>query len=627
MELLYLWVGSYNNIFKQEFHFSTEFIIEFKQNIRKLDIIRSDTFKLNLFSAAFLNITAVIGKNGSGKSSLFSLIKSIFSDRLVHSNSYILVAKTSDNNLLVIDSYLRDNEKIIDKASLDDGTTLTIEKTSESIKESIDLIAHSNSFSVYEGDFYSPRFLDISFNKTLDEYSKKSNELLIKRYDYLLKENEKNTIKKEDFETTKRIYINNTLPRGFLYHYELLANVNFISEYRTKSWEFIPNQLSFSFNQHFYHNYKSYFEKIGLGNMLLNIEHLLFEKQNDTLDSKNSIAIFKERIVIHLFLYCTIHDQYYYPGNKDLHSFIKKLSVEGDYEKLPVLIKSFFDSPSTESGYDYLKKINDFVATLDSQFNEFEDFGADYNNSYYLPVTDEVCKSLKQVFDLWIDNDFIFSFSWVGLSAGESALLNIFSRLNSIAGFPSQPTVWLLIDEGDLYLHPEWQRTFFNDLHKYLPLFFKDKKIQLFLTSHSPFLISDLPKENIIFLDKIDGLCKVLPNNHFKETFGANIHELFANSFILKNGLIGEFAKMKISELISEINNLKPDIKSIASGDKSKIRKRIEIIGEPVIKNKLLNEYFKNTQVEEEIEYLNKRIKELEKKRKQNLKDDTDKKE
>jgi len=53
----------------------------------------------------------------------------------------------------------------------------------------------------------------------------------------------------------------------------------------------------------------------------------------------------------------------------------------------------------------------------------------------------------------------------------------------------------VLIDELDLHLHPNWQRRIVADLKRVFP------KIQFIATSHSPFIIQSLKKEELINLD------------------------------------------------------------------------------------------------------------------------------
>ena len=78
--------------------------------------------------------------------------------------------------------------------------------------------------------------------------------------------------------------------------------------------------------------------------------------------------------------------------------------------------------------------------------------------------------------------------------------------------------------------------------------------LHLIFTSHSPFILSDLPKENIIFLEKGK---QVYPFEDGKQTFGANIHTLLSHGFFMKDGLMGEFAKDKIKSIINYHEEIK----------------------------------------------------------------------
>src|ERR1019366_427183 len=117
----------------------------------------------------------------------------------------------------------------------------------------------------------------------------------------------------------------------------------------------------------------------------------------------------------------------------------------------------------------------------------------------------------------------------------------------------------VLIDEGDVFLHPAWQKRFVYLLLEYLPIIFAktehgvQRNIQIIFTTNSPIPASDLPNSNTIFLDRVliqsdkdssmifTSIVKDSLNDQ-KETFATNIHTLFSDSFFIKNGLIGDFA-------------------------------------------------------------------------------------
>ena len=174
-----------------------------------------------------------------------------------------------------------------------------------------------------------------------------------------------------------------------------------------------------------------------------------------------------------------------------------------------------------------------------------------------------------------------------GVSSGERALLNYMSRLyfaSQINDFiPNSGFVWnesilLLIDEIDLYLHPEWQRQVLNDFLTAIQEYFPHNYFQIIITSHSPIVLSDIPHENSIFLRK-DG-DKIVQDKHTAQTFGANIHTLYRDAFFIKDGVaIGAYAKDKINAWITEFKE--------NSISEEEMQKKIALIGEPIIQRRL----------------------------------------
>lgn len=137
----------------------------------------------------------------------------------------------------------------------------------------------------------------------------------------------------------------------------------------------------------------------------------------------------------------------------------------------------------------------------------------------------------------------LFSYSWHDLSSGEYALLSIFSR------FPKQEDITeenivLIIDEGELYFHPELQIKFINILITMLKKMYFKKTIQIILATHSPFIISDLPRTSVYLIIK-NNQVNTVKNNMVDETFGGNIFDILKNPFFIENGIVGEFSKIK----------------------------------------------------------------------------------
>jgi len=175
----------------------------------------------------------------------------------------------------------------------------------------------------------------------------------------------------------------------------------------------------------------------------------------------------------------------------------------------------------------------------------------------------------------------------------------MYSRFHNIKDEINSNFLLIILDEGEGYFHPEWQRQYINMLIEYLPTTFsKCKSIQVVAASNSPFLVADLPKSNVIFLEQymdsqqsvLSGICKVINGIDSKQTFAANIHGLLIDNFFLTS-TIGEFADKKIKEIIKYVRS--PEVDNISHEAIEDIRRNISIIAEPIIR-KRLEELFVN---------------------------------
>ncbi len=228
------------------------------------------------------------------------------------------------------------------------------------------------------------------------------------------------------------------------------------------------------------------------------------------------------------------------------------------------------------------------------------------------------------------------------MSSGQNNLISFFSRLlwakqniesreNTIGATKSERII-LFIDEGELTFHPEWQRRYFKEVISFLKKIFTNRKVQLLISTHSPFVLSDLPKQNVIFLEKDVKGNAVISTLIKENTFGANIHDLLSSSFFMESTM-GEFASDRIKEIVNfyyKVIGGKSD-KIIKNLHEEYIFKRekfhfvVDSIGDDVIKGILENhiEFIENNLLGESYEKnrIAKLEKELKKLRKTNDKD------
>ena len=171
-----------------------------------------------------------------------------------------------------------------------------------------------------------------------------------------------------------------------------------------------------------------------------------------------------------------------------------------------------------------------------------------------------------------------------GMSDGERVRVNIFSTIHRFLGengeLKNKKYVTLLFDEVEMFLHPEWSRTFLDDLLLELKDY-SEKQFKIIFASHSPFLLSDICSEGVIYLEK-KARETVVKEVEIKN-FGANIFDLFKNTMFLES-TFGKLATEKIKWVVTEIDKTKSyfEIKN-----NPEINYIIEEIGEKLISNKL----------------------------------------
>lgn len=270
--------------------------------------------------------------------------------------------------------------------------------------------------------------------------------------------------------------------------------------------------------------------------------------------------------------------------------------------------RAFFES------LDFIKgeKYTEFQNTLDLIYELIESPALDTQGPVYPPkgsISLETCEKL-----LVLENELlnslpyptvqqIFAFDWGNLSTGEKAYLNLFSRFYSLKHTLSNnvPTslTYFLIDEPATGFHPQWQKEYLKKLVQFIDYTFIGVK-ELVITTHSPYVASDLQKEDIIRLHSSEIIEKKIEHN----TFGANIHELLADGFYLQNGFMGDFAREKIKSLIEFLDPEVPYNSKEWTQEKAKAF--IKIVGEPLLQQDLNELYFTkyNNEIDAEIERL-----------------------
>ncbi|KFF03356.1 AAA family ATPase [Flavobacterium reichenbachii] len=616
MELKFVWIQKYKNIKNTGFNFNNSDEEEFQFINNELVISKSIKQLNNFFKENISGVTVIVGKNGSGKTNLTEFINY----NLAHATNGSLETHIKSEGLLIIDQCIFVQNEIEIK-----NEETIIEAGYKILRyEYAPLDQGQSGLRWYEME--SNKY--IYYNPTFDLRAIAVQNNLVNISTTMLVYN--------DLYNSKYIYpINNILDINQLDAFQDMEDsriCDFILNFdmTTKYIQFLPKKIKIKIlNNDFFNKQNFYGEDLNdpkkkslnelqhqLNNLLRNLIIYDFEAYFTTQKENSSVRYYnlpiqeRKDFFFRLFFINVFQSLL----NKEI-LFPKNYFADILYEE--VLTDSIEDLDIHKSILTLRKNIyeiinnanwNNFELPLPDEYDSRRINIYEYLGSIVLSIKENniVLNETILIMDELMDNRRIFTYEPYGqFSSGEKHLLTLYSRFfwakkqiknseisgNGITG----ESVVIFIDEGEVALHPEWQRVFFDKIIAYLSELFNDKKIQLILTTHSPFVLSDIPQKNVLFLDKDENNNTKISNFDKEETFGANIHELLANSFFLNEGFMGEFAKSKILDLINyltfndQIAEKKNNIKPTENWSEESAFEVINIIGEQVVKDRILN--------------------------------------
>lgn len=185
-------------------------------------------------------------------------------------------------------------------------------------------------------------------------------------------------------------------------------------------------------------------------------------------------------------------------------------------------------------------------------------------------------------------------FTFTSMSSGErqlmyslSSILYHIQNLESVNGDTFRifyKHINLVLDEVELYSHPEYQRTFIADLLdrlSWLDITYPIESVNILLVTHSPFILSDIPKNNILYLK--NGKTEK-ETGAFVNPLGANVNDILHQSFFLENGFMGKHIQDKIESLVDFLKSQQYENKEWNLG---KAEKFISLLGDEVVVKQL----------------------------------------
>lgn len=149
-----------------------------------------------------------------------------------------------------------------------------------------------------------------------------------------------------------------------------------------------------------------------------------------------------------------------------------------------------------------------------------------------------------------------------------------------------QPNLILLLDEPENYMHPEMCRTFIRNLNILLSKRNPNTELQVLISTHSPFMLSDVMASQVIKMDYDEnGKCVISESK--KPYYAANIHSIMADGFFLEY-TIGEQARIFLEDKFKLLQRLTCMNRNLSSSEKEEltmIRSLIPNIGDALIRH------------------------------------------
>lgn len=654
MRLAAIYIEDHEFLFEepQTINFGGQYFYEFENFDNTIIVTRNenekfiaDFFNLTDLTSKVTNLTAIVGQNGAGKSSLLDIIRSEFIENknaLPSSKSLFLVEVSESLPPVILRN---DFGKVLIR---DKNQYNNFENQLESaLPKKIQTIFYSPHYD-YK---FNPKFEvvdnhDLSFDRILEEDLRQLREKATNESGWPYSPSQelifKNSIRQINFlssDLVRKQQIFNTLFE-LQAHYEPILyfrGYKFIEREWNKPYQFrkilriiAEKAEKESSEWHTIRKFKDdrvinqvevnqYILKRNVIKCILSLLIRQMERSNSFLqDGFFPYDELKEQIEsasAHETLLLFVKHSGIKIDSSKVENIFSEAVFESFLEKIYSTIEkadtvdSISDStlrPRTEDAIEILKLQRQFFIDLNS-----------YYVKYYSDKTELIIEDGEKIEEFI--NYMPFSRR---MSSGENALLNFFSRIYNFLNSnltelksrkPSDHYI-LLLDEADLTFHITWKKRYVKSLLSTLPYFFEDLEnkpsLEIIFTTHDPITLSDMPNSNVIYLERPDytSLSKVLDfnsKNRPLKTFGANISDLIADSFFIEDSLIGEFAYDKIQDVIKWLNK-KHNFKK-----KSYYKTLIHMIDEPIIQRKLAEMYDDKTNENFQGEVIDEQIKKL----------------
>lgn len=609
MELLYLYIKNYDDIFEnQQINFSSNYYVEYKEGNLKIQK-NTDSLK-KYYGDIVTTITMFHGKNGAGKSTLLDILGMRLNDRRNDTNR-----KEKRSYFMLYHLYGDYFGFEFSDASYIEGAINNIDmhgiKTKDSLyKPWVGLIfSLKENQLVYQENFFGKWMK----NQNLEKKSQVEYAYITRdRYNSRISRGFQNDT--DDEYIFGRKYFIETIFYEYLYRY-LVSMKNMdelkISNKSIKIRNVIDNELGMIRSEiedeivEFLNEERNELDRILNKDMDYSI---LGEEDLEENSKKAFLKMFKIDLIEYYFLNRLsgwiwnrepklrgieeLRKEY-----EELTEYIKKQADQEEYynnilkcvlnkvdaeAKMTVVtdeqtaILEILDAIEALPEKYFKTKRNIIIDCEDSKDLQVIKLFKTYDRIYKRKNTEGTINTIDNVLEIILPK----------MSEGETAFLDTISKVTvAVKEAPEGNNVIVLIDEPDREIHPELARNFIDILLKNLNEC-EGRTVQVVMTSHSPFIVTDILPDNtyaIVSQKDLDGKRTI---KHRQDTFATNIYYLLMNSFMMDN-TFGEYSYKTIREMTDKLKKGELSEEGMDSA-----KKLIDRIGEKTVKKKLLQLYY-----------------------------------
>lgn len=253
----------------------------------------------------------------------------------------------------------------------------------------------------------------------------------------------------------------------------------------------------------------------------------------------------------------------------DYQDLINSLNEIADNDTLSIITHMKHNTSSSARVVNAEKNVNEVNVEFELRFGGWK---AENLLMNFLMIMDNLRINTR------IDQFQLMSFrcGFQTMSSGEHAYLKLYTEIYCVLEQHAEHSgiLLLLFDEPETYMHPEWSRQMISNIVEVINGLYGEHPewragCQLLITTHTPYLLSDLLPCFITRIEKGDDNLYIRKGEN---SFAANLYDILKSNFFVCNP-IGEFALSKLNCMLER--------------DAGKDRELIENVGDEYLRRQL----------------------------------------